>query len=236
MLLVFSCKKKKESAPEEPAPVVENGTLAVKINSYDSLGYPEAKTYSTSIFINGTGYSVDTNGNASLSLPPGTYFPSVLRTKYEGVPFSANVSSNVTSSVTSFVARNSPYALQINSGNAVNQDSITLSLTLNKAIPAGKQVKFAVLMGTNTLVSVNSYTVFNEFYLTQTSNPKFNICSGALKTAINQLPTLTNFYLLAVPVTYGNYYSTILNKNILVGDNLPVAGASTPSIQLTKTW
>ncbi|MGZ4099954.1 MAG: hypothetical protein ACXVNM_13795 [Bacteroidia bacterium] len=237
-LLVFSCKKKQNSTTETPAPAEENGILNITINSYDSLGNIEAKTYSTSVFLSGTSYSgtTDTNGKISFNVPPSTYVPSVIRPKYEGVPFLANVASNSITSVNSFVARNSPYVLTINFGNPVNQDSVTLSMNLNKSIPAGQSVKVAVLFGANSSVGVNSYTVFNQFNLTQTSNPNFNICKGAIKTAINQLPTNTNFFLVAVPVTYGNYYSNILNKNILVGDNLPTQTVPTASIQLTKTW
>ncbi|MCW3076475.1 MAG: hypothetical protein JWO32_1084 [Bacteroidetes bacterium] len=238
LLICFSCKKKSSASEEQTTPAVENGNLNINILSYDSLGNLEAKTYNTSVFLSGTSYSAttDSNGNVSFSLPPATYAPSVLRPKYEGVPFSAVVSSKNTSSVSSFVAQNSTYSLQITNANAVNQSSVTLSMNLSQSVPAGKQVKVAVLFGTTSALSVNSYSVVQEFFLAQQNNPNYNICSGSLQTAINQLTSGSTFRLLAVPVSYGNYFSTVLNKNILVGDYLPPVGVSTASYVLTKSW
>jgi hypothetical protein len=237
-LFLCSCKKKESSTQEETTPPPANGTISMNIASIDSVGDTEAKTYSTSVFLSSTPYSgvADTFGKISFNVPPGTYFPSIIRPKYESVPLSINVTSNNTSSVNTIVARNSPYVLSISSGAAVNQDSVTLNLSLNKPIPAGKTIKLAVLFGSTNTVSVNSYSVVSELYMYQQSYSNFNVCSGAVKTAINQLSGPSPFYLVVVPVTYGNFYSSILNKNILVGDNLPSQGVPTASIQLTKTW
>lgn len=238
-LILCACKKKKDSSSQDETPASPpNGTISMNISSIDSLGDPEAKTYSTSVFLSGTSYSgaVDSFGKISFNVPPGTYFPSIIRPKYESVPLSINVSSNSTSSVNTFVARNSPFALTINSGAAINQDSVTLNLSLNKPVPAGKFIKVAVLFGTTNTLTVNSYSVVQEFYMYQQNYSYYNVCFGQVKTAINQLSTNSSFRLLAVPVTYGNYFSSVLNKNILVGDNLPTQSAPTATIQLTKTW
>jgi hypothetical protein len=233
----FACKKK-NNEDENPAPVTPaNGTLNITISSYDSLGTLEAKTVSTTVSLAGTSHSAacDTNGKVAFSVPAGNYAPNVLRTKYEGVPFNVSVSSGAATNATSFVARNSPYILQITGGSSNSTGSVAVSMNLNQSIPAGKQVKVAVLYGTQPGLSVNSYTVFNEIYLSQTSNPNYNVCSGAIQTAVNQLPSNSDFYILAVPVTYGNYYSSILGKNILVGDNLPLT-VPTATIKITKNW
>lgn len=238
LLFCISCKKKSSSTEVQTTPPVENGNLNITILSYDSIGGAEAKTYNTSVFLSGTSYSAttDSNGKVSFNLPPATYAPSVIRAKYEGVPFSAVVSSNNTTSVSSFVAQNSTYSLQITNANAISQNSVTLSMNLSQPVPAGKQVKVAVLFGTNSSLSVNSYSVVQEFLLPQQNNPNYNVSSGSLQTAINQLAMGSTFRLLAVPVSYGNYFSTVLNKNILVGDYLPPVGVPTASYVLTKSW
>lgn len=235
-LAIFACKKKET---EEETPIAEppaNGVLAITINSFDTLGMQEPNTYSTSVFLSGTAYSsaTDASGKVSFTIPSGTYYPSVIRSKYEAFPFSANVTSNNTTSVTSAVYQNSTYSVQIANPSA-SSSAINLTFNLDKAVPFGKSVKVAVLYGTNTSLSVNSYSVV-ETFTTSTQSSTHNVYTGAIQTAINQLPVNTQFYLMAVPCSYGNYFSTILNKNILVGDYLPPVGVSSPSVTLTKTW
>lgn len=238
-----SCKKKdKDSGSSTAAVSKANGTFNIAISSYDSLGYLDSKVLNTTVFLSGTSYSgnPDTTGMISFSLPEGNYFPSIIRSNYEGSPFFSNVASGGVTNASAIIARNSPFGLQIGSAQAVNPDSVTLSLNLNKPVPAGKLVKVGVIFSSNTPISVNSYNVYQEFYLSQTNNPNFNVCKGAIKSAIAGLAsgtsTPTPFYLLAVPVTYGNYYSSFLGKNVLLGDNLPTQSAPTATIGLSKTW
>jgi hypothetical protein len=238
LVIGFSCKKNEKSESENPAPVTPaNGTLNFTITSYDSLGQAEAKTPNTSISLAGTAYSAacDSNGKASFSLPSGNYAPNVIRAKHEGAPFNVSVSSGGTTNATSFVARNSPFTLQFAGGGANSTGNVSVSMNVNPAIPAGKSVKVAVLCSSQPGLSVSSYSVINEIYLTQNSNSNYNVCTGAIQSAVNQIPNGGDIYLLAVPVTYGNYYSNILGKNILIGDNLPLS-VPTATIKLTKNW
>lgn len=243
LLLFASCKKKDKSEESTTTPSTPaNGTFNIAIASYDSIGGLEAKVLNTSVFLSGTSYSAtpDTNGFVSFSVPPGQYFPSIVRSNYEGSPFFAVIGSNNTTNASAIVARNSPWALQIANGQSFNPDSVTLSMNLNKPVPAGKLVKVAVIFAPTPPVTVHSYSVCQEFYLSQANNPNFNVCKGAIKAAIASLPsgvtTSQPFYLLAVPVSYGNYYSSFLAKNVLLGDNLPTTSMPTATIGLSKTW
>ncbi|MCE3260621.1 MAG: hypothetical protein K0S12_2262 [Bacteroidetes bacterium] len=234
-VLAFACKKneKPEETPvPEPAP---NGTLNLSVLTFDSLGDPES-TVNTKVFLSGTSYSAtcDAQGKVSFSLPAGSYAPSIIRSGYEAPPVSISVQSNSTTVSTNSLYMHSPYGLTISGGNAASSTSVALTMNLNKSVPAGKSVKTMVLFSTNPGLSVHSYSVFNQYLLDQ-NNPNFNVSSGSIQTSINQLPTGTDFYLLAVPATGGNFYSSILGKNILLGDNLPTS-VPTATIKLTKTW
>ncbi|MBI2722156.1 MAG: hypothetical protein HYX39_08270 [Bacteroidetes bacterium] len=238
-LVVLSCKKKQdtpEPTPVTPAP--ENGTLNIHVKSYDSLGFLEPATYSTTVFLSGTSFSsaANTNGDVSFNVPPGNYLPSVIRSKYEGFPFSSNVTSNITTSVDTSIYQNSTYSLQITGGSATTSSMVNISFNVSKSIPSGKSVRVAVLFNKSSPPSVNSYSTAEVFNVSTQSTSNLNIYSGALQTAIGQLPVNSTFYLLAIPCSYGSYFSPLLNKSILVGDYLPPVGAPTATIFLTKTW
>lgn len=238
-LVVLSCKKKQdtpEPTPVTPAP--ENGTLNINVKSYDSLGFPEPSTLNTTVFLSGTSFSstANVNGDVSFNIPPGNYLPSVIRSKYEGFPFSSNVTSNVTTTVATSVYQNSTYSLQITGGSAATSSMVTISFNLSKTIPASKSVKVAVLFSKSSAPSVNSYSAAEVFDVLTQNTTNLNVYSGALQTAIGQLPINSTFYLFAIPCSYGPYFSTLLNKSILVGDYLPPVGAPTATIFLTKTW
>lgn len=239
LMVVLSCKKKDntpEPTPVTPAP--ENGTLIINVKSYDSLGFPEPSTINTSVFLSGTSFSsaANTNGDVSFNVPPGNYLPSVIRSKYEGFPFSSNVTSNVTTTVATSLYQNSTYSLQITGGSAATSSMVNISFNLSATVPTGKSVKVAVLFSKTSVPSVNSYSVAEVFDVLNQSTSNLNVYSGALQTAIGQLPANSSFKLLAIPCSYGQYFSTLLNKNILVGDYLPPVGAPTATITLTKPW
>lgn len=237
VLLFLSCKKKETSEETPVTPTPANGNLEITVKSYDSLGYPEVGTINTSVFLSGTSFSspTDANGKVAFNVPPSNYFPSIIRSQYEGIPFSANVTSNNTTTFTTNIYKNSKHGLQFTGGNAATTGSVGISFNLTKPVPSGKTVRVAVLFGTNSSLSVNSYSVVEHFDVAQQANT-INVYQGALQTAIGALSPNTPFRLLAVPCSYGDYYSTILNKNILVGDYLPPVGAQSATIALTKTW
>ena len=105
-------------------------------------------------------------------------------------------------------------------GNIYNKDSITLTFNLSKTIPVGKFVKLAVITGTNNGLNPNDFASVDIVNLTSPNVVKLNIAK--LPNLVAAIATLSNtsFYVNAIPVTYGNYYSNLLFKSVLLGDNL----------------
>jgi hypothetical protein len=221
LVFVFSCKKKEDKKPVEPEPV-KTGTLTVNIVLYDSLGQAEADRSGVTVKLANTAFAGVTSAAGSVSfsgVTQGLHYPVFIKTGYEGPPTSINLDSEAkTTSVV--VARLSPFNLNNLAGQPVNKDSITISFALDKAIPAGKTCRIAVLYDS----LATSAQKFNgvEFITVASQNTiNYNISQlTGLKTFLNKLPNGKPYYISAVPISYGLYESNLSAKPVLLGDNL----------------
>ncbi len=225
--IVFCCKKK-TSEPLGHAP--EFYSVNCNVISYDSLGNIDGNNVGLTVnFLHA--YSISTNDYSTVTNSGGiavfnnissnSYVPTINKIGYDYAPLI--ISSNGPSSIVNInipFAKQSPYKMDTLIGAIYNKDSITLTFNLSKPIPAGKFVKLAVITGTNNGLNPNDFTSVDIVNLTSPNINKLNIAK--LPNLVAAIATLSNtsFYVNAIPVTYGNYYSNLLFKSVLLGDNL----------------
>ncbi|MDX2172730.1 MAG: hypothetical protein SFY56_06385 [Bacteroidota bacterium] len=220
----FNCKKKSET-PEEATPAPKpTSSINIFVTSYDSLGTIDNNNGSLPISFYQTSYSATTNtvGLALFSnIPYDTYVPILNKIGYDTAPLSITLNSANTLTVNLPFAKQSPYKMDTLIGQSLNKDSITLTFNLSKSIPVGKTVKLAVITGTNNGLNPNDFISVDIINLSSPNVVKLNVAKlPNFANAVAALATNTNFYVNAIPVTYGSYYSNILYKNVLLGDNL----------------
>lgn len=227
----ISCKKD-EQKPLGEHPPLEHFSVNCNVTSYDSLGNIDANNIGITLTLqpvyvdqSHNGYIATTNtaGVAVFqNIVENSYIPNINLLGYDCAPLlfkSGGPSSTV--NVNLPFAKQSPYKMDTLIGQNFNKDSITLTFNLSKSIPAGKFVKLAVITGTNNGLNPNDFVSVDIVNLTSPNVVKLNVAKlPNFLAAVNGLATNTNFYVNAIPVTYGSYYSNILYKSVLLGDNL----------------
>ncbi len=237
LAVFFSCKKEKKSSPAtDPQPEqVQTGNVTINVITYDSLGNVESDFSGVKVSLYQTAFSGTTGPNGSITfnnVPYGEILPVLVKGGYEGLPTSFSHNSNV-SNVSLPCAAFSAYRVPTLTGQLLGPDSINLSFSLTKPVPAGKVCRLAVLYS-DTIDATPAYfqkadsvTINTQFV------QKLNVAKlPNLSLALNQLPKNKFFYINVVPVSYGIVHSKVLGKQTLVGDNVyPPA-----NLNLKKTW
>jgi hypothetical protein len=248
-ILVFTnCKKEKSTS--DPAPTnsgsgsgtAVTNTVTWFVSAYDSVGDLLADRSNINVSFLNTTFSAVTNSLGSVSMtnvPAGNLYPALTKPNYEYAPSVVNYNATLPLSLNKVIARNSPYKLTLTNYSLVNKDSIRLNFFLNKLIPAGKSIKIAILASDIASIDVNNFKAYD--YLTVSgSNTNFsnkNIAKlNNIDVYLAGLNTGQTCYFVIVPVTYGVAYSNSLSKNVLLGDNLPIVGSPTATMQITKNW
>lgn len=248
VFLGVACKK--ETKPEETAPVsgptgtTKTNTVTWFVAAYDSVGDNLADRSNINVSFSGTPHGATTNsmGIATMTgVAAGELYPVAVKAGYEQAPYSITFTANNPLSLNVSIARNSPYKLTLTSApNLVNKDSITINFFLNKSIPAGKNIKIAVLTHTASTVGVNDYAAVDYLIVnginTNFTNKNIAKLNNVANYLANSVNTWQKCYFALVPVTYGSVFSNTLNKEVLIGDNLPVPGSPTATMQITKNW
>lgn len=151
----------------------------------------------------------------------GHHFSFYNKSGYDTAPLSITLNSANTLTVNLPFAKQSTYKMDTLIGQSLNKDSITLTFNLSKSIPSGKTVKLAVITGTNNGLNPNDFISVDIINLNSPNVLKLNVAKlPNFSNAIASLATNTNFYVNAIPVTYGVYNSNLLYKSVLLGDNL----------------
>jgi len=233
-LAVHACKKDKtsSSAPEpEPA---KTGTLNLKVQMYDSLGNMETDASGVKIFLAPSTLNATTGVDGLVQfkdLAYGNYYPSLSKDWYEGAAVNVSLNAGSVTSVLPF-GRFSMYKLINLSGQVYNKDSIVLSYYLTRPIPTGMSCKLAVIandfgvkstdFSTSDIITVNTQQVTKQ-----------NVANlPSLKKWLSTIKDSSLFYIDVIPVSYGEYYSNLTQKKVLLGRN-PYTFNNLP---LKKNW
>jgi len=228
ILFAFACKKKKDTEPT-PEPVPEKTcALTIELQRYDSLGDLETDHSGVSVSLSLNGPVVSISGTTTASgilnfpnVPARIGVPNIFKSGYDGAPLMFDLTNSTSYTISGVpVAKVSPFKIQSFTGQFVNKDSITLSFTIDKSIPAGKLLKVAVLTGTNSGISSSNHFSADLIFLNTTTVNKYNIALlPSLKSKLNTLAYGTTFYITAIPVSYGLYQSNLYGGSVVLGDN-----------------
>jgi hypothetical protein len=236
LLLFAECKKKDD--PQAQSPVVVNeppskSTVSFYIVAFDSLGGTEQTADGIEVKIMQTGQAAltGTAGNVSFGeVPYGLITPVITKEGYEGPPQGIEVKSP-SMSVSLPCAKRSDFRILNLTGKVVNQDTINISFSFDKAVPAGKFVRIAVLSSTDSLLSPDHYSTV-DVITTGAKDNEINVAHlPALKAALDQSQD-PGFYLGVVALSYGLFESNLQSKPVLLGDNLFYPH----NLALTKNW
>jgi hypothetical protein len=248
LLCVCACKKESSTATSNSSNTGGSAQAATNsvnwfVTIYDSLGYTEQDRSNVTVSLNGLGLSAVTNSLGTVTMTgvsAGNLQPVLSKNGYEYVPQSIAFNAAQALNLNTFIARNCPYKLTLTGSSLVNKDSITLNFFLNKSIPAGKNVKVAILAGDLVNTDVSNFKAYDYLYVsggnTFFTNKNIAKLNNIATYLSNSISTGQNCYFVIVPVSYGVAYSSALSKNILVGDNLPVQGSPTATLQIIKNW
>jgi hypothetical protein len=246
-VFVFTnCKKEKTSNTSSSS---NSGSTTVTVNTvnwfvtaYDSVGDLLQDKSNINVSLLTTSFSAVTNSLGAVSMfdvPAGNLYPALTKINYEYVSTVINFNAAQALNLNTLIARYSPYKLVLTNSSLVNKDSIRLNFFLNKSIPVGKSIKIAILASDLPSITVDNYKA-NDYLYVSGANSNFankNIAKlPNIATYLSSLTTGQACYFVIVPVTYGSAFSNVLNKNILLGDNQPIIGSPTATMQITKNW
>ena len=221
---LFCCKKKKDTSEESTPTPKPTSSINIYVVSYDSLGSIDNNNNLIPVSFYQTSFSATTNtaGIAVFNnLPYDTYIPIINKIGYDVAPLGLTLNSTNILTAILPLAKQSPYKMDTLIGQNFNKDSITLTFNLSKTIPAGKTVRLAVITGTNNGLNPNDFVSVDIVNLSSPNVVKLNVAKlSNFANAVAALATNTNFYVNAIPISYGPYYSNILYKSVLLGDNL----------------
>ncbi len=241
------CKKEKKTETTSSSNTGGSGnstknTVNWFVTIYDSTGSTLTDKSGVTVSLLTTNFSAVTNSSGLASMPDvpaGNLYPALAKSGYEYIPTVVNFNASAPLSLNSFIARNSPYKLTLTSSSLVNKDSIRINFFLNKLIPASKSIKIAILASDLASMNTDNFKAYDYLYVSG-SNTNFSNKNIAklpnIDTYLASLTTGQTCYFVIVPVTYGVAFSNSLNKNMLIGDNLPIVGSPTATMQITKNW
>lgn len=220
-LLLLNCKK--EEPEPAPLPVEQkSGDLLLKVVSYDSLGQVMADQSGQKLRLDASHIATtDAAGEVRFTaMPYGDYFPSIVRDFWEGPALKVTLAAANTSSSLPF-AQIAVWRAQSLTAIAVRPDSIVINFKLDRAVPAGKQVKMALLAGTENNLSGSNYKSVDIFFTSASTVNQFNIANFArFKNLVAGLDSGKVYFIKVLPVSYGEYTSNVLGQPVLLGDNL----------------
>jgi hypothetical protein len=236
MLAFAGCRKKDDPQPQSPPAVnapPEKSVVSFYIVAFDSLGGTEQTAEGIEVKIIQTGQAAVTGtaGNVSFGdIPYGLITPVITREGYEGPPYGIEVKSP-SMSVSLPCAKRSAFRILNLAGKVVNRDTINISFSFDKAVPAGKFVRIAVLSSADSLLTPDHYSTV-DVITTGAKDNEINVAHlPALKAALDQSQN-PGFYLGVVALSYGLFESNLLSKPVLLGDNLFYPH----NLALTKNW
>lgn len=222
LLLLVACGKKDTSPPEPEAPVSQKGRIAVQVQFYDSLGRLTAAQAGLRLRLDASNsVTLDTNGQAVFdNMAYGDYFVSIVKDFWEAAPLKISHNSAVTTATLPFAAI-APWQAKNFTALAVRKDSIIVNFKLDRPVPAGKRVNIALIAGKENDLSGNNYSSVDIFSVDAEDNKQLEINNfpnfAAFETALD---SGKNYFIKVLPVSYGSYFSNVLYKNVLLGDNL----------------
>ena len=237
LLLFAGCRKKDDPQPASQPPVVNEPpkkcNLSFYIVAFDSLGGVEQTAEGIEVKLVQTGQAAITGtaGNVSFSeIPYGFVTPVITKEGYEGPPMGIEVKSP-SMSVSLPCARRSAFRILNLTGKVINRDTITISFSFDKAVPAGKFVRIAVLSSADSLLTPDHYSTV-DVITTGAKDNEINISQlPALKAALDQSQE-PGFYLGVIALSYGLFESNLQSRPVLLGDNLFYPH----NLALTKNW
>ena len=200
----------------------KTGDLLIRVVSYDSLGQTLADQSGQRIRLDASRTATtDAAGEVRFTgLPYGDYFPSLVRDFWEGPATKISLAS-ASSSVSLPFAQTATWKAQNFSAVAVRADSIVINFKLDKAVPAGKQVKMALLGGTDNTLSGSNYKSVDIFFTSASTVNQLNIANFArFRNLVAGLDSGKVYFIKVLPVSYGEYTSNVLGQSVLLGDNL----------------
>ncbi len=220
----FYCKKKEGALKDTTPEIKPTSSINFNVITYDTLGDVDANNVGLNISLYQTSFSATTNttGLAIIgNLPYNTYVPILNKIGYDAPPVSVTLNNSNPLSINLPFPKQSPYKMDTLIGHNFNKDSITLTFNLSKTIPTGKAIKLAVITGTNNGLNPNSFASVDIVNLTSSNIVKLNVAKlPNFTSAVGALASNSNFYVNAIPVTYGVYTSNLLLSPVLLGDNL----------------
>lgn len=236
LLGFFSCKKEDNQPAVQTETEKPKGSLAVTIQSYDSLGTLESNPSGAIITVTtNVSCTTGTTGSCNFNnLEQSVYVPIVNKSGYEYLPSSVSInSSGLNKSITIPLAKKSTYKLQNLYVVLKNKDSILTNFNLHRPVISGQTVNLAVISGTNSGINAHNFTKVDYFITNNHIVTQYNIASlPELKSSLASLPLNGKLYISIIPVTYGAAFSSVFNSNILLGENELYPG----TIQLIKNW
>ncbi len=231
---MMACKKEKTSTSPPESQPVQTGTLNLKIQMYDSLGNLETDASGVKVFLAPTTLTAVTGSDGLLQFKDllyGNYYPSLNKDWYEGAAVAFNLNAGTVTSVLPF-ARFSQYKLTNLSGQVYNKDSVVLSYYLSKPIPAGMTCKVAVIAGSLGVKSTD-FSCSDVITISTQQVTKQNVAKlPELQKWLANARDSSVFYIDVIPVSYGEYFSNLNQKKVLLGRN-PYTSNNLP---LKKNW
>ena len=233
-VVFLSCSKETRN-PDTDLNPVEIGTLSINVLSYDSLGELENDFSGIKVDLNNANRTATTNSNGNVvfnDLTYGEVLPKLEKQFYESPELKVDLKTSFLD-LNLFCSKFSAYKIENLNVKVFSADSITLSFNLNKPIPAGKVCKIAVLFSDTSFFSPDNFKSADVVAINNQSVQRINVAKlSSIGAALALLPNNKTFYLNAVPVSYGIYYSNLYQKKMLIGRNL----YPPKNIELNKTW
>lgn len=223
ILIGFACKKKNNEEVPEPQPVVvQKGEISLTVQAYDSLGKLLPNFYGQKVKLDASHSAItDSLGKVHFSdLPYGDYYPSLVKDFWEAPPITITLAESAKNSVVP-IAQIAPWKAQSLSALAIKPDSIIVNFKLDRPVPAGQQVKMALIASKDNSLSGNNFKSVDVFFTSTDNVNQLNIAKFArFKNMVEGLDSADVFYIKVLPVSYGEFTSNLLGKSLLLGDNL----------------
>jgi hypothetical protein len=221
-LFFLNCKKKKDETPvTEPEPI-KTGSVGIKVVSYDSLGQVLTDNSGIRVKLDAT-HTATTDMQGSVVFPGlnyGTYYPTFVKDDFDSSPVQVSL-SEPSVSVSFPVAARSPYRATNFTSQIVTKDSIPVNFTIDRALPAGKQIKIALLFSTLGEVTAQNYMSCDIFSIATSTITNYDVSSlPNFKAKLSALDSNTTFYIKVLPVSYGEYKGNLLPNPALLGENV----------------
>jgi len=222
-ILLSACNKEDVTVLPSPSPAeVKRGELVLRVVCYDSLGQLMSGQSGQRVRLDASHTATtDAAGEVKFTdLPYGDYFPSLVRDFWEAPALKISLAA-AQSTINIPFAQIAGWKAGSLSALAIRPDSIVVNFKLSQPVPAGKQVKLALLGGTENTLSGNNYKSLDIFFTTSSTVNQLNIANFTrFKNLVAGLDSGKVYFIKVLPVSYGEYTSNVLGQSVLLGDNL----------------